>query len=333
MKRDTLLVIGARGQLGAELTSTLRKVYGAIRVVASDLGPSKKGPLTEGPYEQLDVLDKKALSAIISRYDITQIYLFAAKQPDPTGEFTREAWDFNLQGLLNVLQLAAEKGVAKVFWPSSTAVFGPDAPRLSCPQSAPANPATGYGISTLAGEHWSRVYWERFGVDVRSLRFPGLISCKAKPGGSLVTDYVTDMFYSALQTQTWSCFLSENTTLPMIYMPDAVRAALELMEAPAINITVRTAYNISAMSFSPGELARAIQRYIPDLTITYNPDFRQAMVQGRPVSIDDSVAALDWKWEFAYSIPETVRHMLTHLSAQLNCTPGYIKQLHSQTYF
>ena len=204
MKRDTLLVIGARGQLGAELTSTLRKVYGAIRVVASDLGPSQKGPLNEGPYEQLDVLDKKALSAIISRYDITQIYLFATKQPDPRDEFTREAGDFNLQGLLNVLQLAAEKGVAKVFWPSSTAVFGPDAPRLNCPQSAPTNPATGYGISTLAGECWSRVYWERFGVDVRSLRYPGLISYKAKPGGNAVTDYVTDMFYSALQTQTYS---------------------------------------------------------------------------------------------------------------------------------
>lgn len=333
MKRDTLLVLGARGQLGAELTTALRKIYGAIRVVASDLSPSKKGPLTEGPYEQLDVLDKKALSAIISRYDITQIYLFATKSPDPTDEFTRHAWDADLQGLLNVLALAAEKGIAKVFWPGSTAVFGPDAPHLNCPQSAPTNPATAYGISAVAGELWSRVYWEKFGVDVRSLRYPGLISCKAKPGGSLVTDYVTDMFYSALQTQTYSCFLQENTTLPMIYMPDAVRATLELMEAPAINITVRSAYNISAMSFSPGDLARAIQRYIPGLTITYKTDFRQAVVQGWPISIDDSVAAADWKWDFAYSIPETVRHMLTHLSAQLNCTPGNVKQLHSQTYF
>ena len=333
MKRDTLLVIGARGQLGAELTSTLRKVYGAIRVVASDLGPSKKGPLTEGPYEQLDVLDKKALSAIISRYDITQIYLLATKKPDLTGEFTPEAWHFNIQGLLNILELAAEKGVAKVFWPSSTAVFGPDAPRRDCPQSAPTNPVTGYGISIVAGELWSRLYWARYGVDVRSLRYPGLISCKAKPGGSIVTDYVTDMFYSALQTQTYSCFLQENTILPMIYMPDAVRATLELMEAPAINITVRTAYNISAMSFSPGELARAIQRYIPGLSITYRNDFRQAVAQEWPVSIDDSVAAANWKWEFAYSIPETVRHMLTHLSAQLNCTPGNVKQLQSQTYF
>ena len=333
MKRDTLLVVGARGQLGSELTPALRKMYGALRVVAADLGSAKEGSLTEGPYEQLDVLDKQALASVISRYDITQIYLFPAKKPSLTGEFPSDAWHLNMQALLNVLGLAAERGIAKVFWPSSVSVFGPDAPRLSCPQTAPTDPKTSFGISKLAGELWCRYYWNKYGVDARSLRYPGLISCKAAPNGNGVTDYVTDMFHSALKTGSYSCFLEDNTVLPMIYMPDAVRATLELMEAPAINITVRGAYNISAMSFSPGELALAIQRYIPDLQITYRPDHRQSVARGWPISIDDSVAASDWKWDFAYSVPETVRHMLTHLSVQLNLTPGKIKQLHSQTYF
>ena len=333
MKRDTLLVIGARGQLGAELTTALRKMYGATRVVASDLDPTKNGPQSEGPYVYLNVLDKDALSAVISRFDITQIYLFATKKPGPSGEFTNDAWHLNMQGLLNVLSLAAEKRIAKVFWPGSTDVFGPGAPRTNCPQFAPTNPSTSYGISKIAGELWSAFYWEKHGLDVRSLRYPGLISWKNQPGGSGIADYVTDMFHSALQTQRYTCFLDEDTCLPMMYTPDAVRATLELMEAPASRITVHSGYNIGAMSFSPKELAWAIQRYIPELKISYQTDFRQAIAQAGPMSIDDSVAAEDWKWEFAYSIPETVRHMLTHLSVQLNATPGKIKQLHSQTYF
>jgi nucleoside-diphosphate-sugar epimerase len=308
-------------------------MYGALRVVAADLGSPKEGSLNEGPYEQLDILDKQALASVISRYDITQIYLFAANKPSHTGEFTSDAWHLNMQALLNVLSLAAERGIAKVFWPSSLSVFGPDAPRLGCPQSALTDPKTDLGISKLAGELWCRYYWNKYNVDVRSLRYPGLISYKAAPNGSGVTDYVTDMFHSALKTGSYCCYLQESTALPMMYMPDAVRATLELMEAPAINISVRSAYNINAMSFSPGELALAIRRYIPDFTITYHPDRRQLVAEGWPISMDDSVAASDWKWDFAYSIPETVRHMLTHLSVQLNCTPGKVKQLHSQTYF
>ena len=278
-------------------------------------------------------MDKQALSSIISRYNITQIYLFATKETAESGPFSTDAWHFNTQSLLNVLALAAEKGITKVFWPSSIAVFGPDAPRLNCPQSAPANPVTPYGISKLAGELWCRYYWMRHGVDVRSLRYPGLISHKKRPGGEEVTDYVTDMFHGALKTQSYTCFLQENTILPMMYMPDAVRATIELMEAPAVAISVRSSYNINAMSFSPRELALAIQRYIPDLSITYRPDLRQSIAQGWPVSVDDSVAAADWKWEFTYSISETVRHMLTHLSAGMELTSGNTKQLHSQIYF
>ncbi|HXO76817.1 MAG TPA: NAD-dependent epimerase/dehydratase family protein [Puia sp.] len=333
MKRDTLLVVGARGQLGSELTPALRKMYGALRVVTADLGSAKEGSLNEGPYEQLDILDKQALASVISRYDITQIYLFAAKKSSLTGEFTSDSWHLNMQALLNVLSLAAERGIAKVFWPSGLSVFGPDAPRLACPQSALTDPKTSTGISKLAGELWCRYYWNKYGVDVRSLRYPGLISCKAAPNGSGVTDYVTDMFHSALKMGSYSCYLQESTALPMMYMPDAVRATLELMEAPAINISVRSSYNINAMSFSPGELALAIQRYIPDFKISYQPDHRQSVAEEWPISVDDSVAASDWKWDFAYSIPETVRHMLTHLSVQLNLTPGKVKQLHSQTYF
>jgi nucleoside-diphosphate-sugar epimerase len=333
MKRDMLLVLGACGQPGAELTLTLRKIYGPLRVVASDLGPANKSHRNEEPYEQLDVLDKQALSNIISRHNITQIYLFASKEIAESGQFSAEAWRFHTQGLLNVLALAAEKGITKVFWPSSIAVLGPDAPRQNCPQSAPANPVTPYGISKIAGELWCRYYWMRHGVDVRSLRYPGLISHKKRPGGEEVTDYVIDLFHSALKTQSYTCFLQENTILPMMYMPDAVRATVELMEAPAAAISVRGSYNINAMNFSPRELAQAIQRYIPEFSITYKPDFRQSMAQGWPVSVDDSVAAADWKWEYTYSIAETVRHMLAHLSTGLDLAPGNLKQLHSQIFF
>lgn len=332
MKRDNVLIIGAKGQIGAELTTALRRLHGDSYVVAADLGAPREEERSKGLYEQLDVLDKKALSAVISRYNITQIYLLAAKlsatgEKDPLG-----AWNLNMQGLLNTMDLAKEKGIAKVFWPSSIAVFGPGAPRRNCPQEAPLDPATVYGISKAAGENWCHYYWEKYGVDTRSLRYPGLISYKTKPGGG-TTDYAVDIFHQALLHQSYTCYLKEDTRLPMMYMTDAIRATLELMEAPSARLSVRTSYNISAMSFTPRELSTIIQQYIPGFTMTCQPDYRQAIAAGWPESIDDSAAQRDWQWDHVYGLPATVREMLRHLSKELNIVPERIRQLATETYF
>jgi nucleoside-diphosphate-sugar epimerase len=231
-------------------------------------------------------------------------------------------------GLLNVLEAAREKGVGKVFWPSSIAVFGPDSPGWNCPQNAATNPATAYGISKMVGESWCRYYWYKYAVDVRSLRYPGLIGYQTKPGKG-VTDYATEVFHRALGPGSYTCCLQENTILPMMYMPDAIRAAVELMEAPASALTVRSSYNVNAMNFSPRELVLAIQRYLPEFRISYRPDYRQAIAEGWPLSLDDSAAATDWKWEHAYGISETVRHPLTHLSAGMEVKPGNVGELYN----
>ena len=325
MKRDNVLVIGARGQIGVELTQTLRKLYGRPNVVAADLGPSSPA-LDDGPYVQLDVLEREELGNIITRYDISHIYLLAAKLSAAAERVPQEAWNVNMLGLLNVLEAAREKGVGKVFWPSSIAVFGPDAPRWNCPQDGPLNPATVYGISKMAGESWCRYYWNKYAVDVRSIRYPGLIGYKSRPGGG-TTDYAVEIFHEALHTGTYTCYLEENTILPMMYMPDAIRATIELMEVPASSLTTRGGYNISAMSFSPRELALAISRYLPEFKINYQPDFRQGIADGWPQRVDDSAAAADWKWEYAYGISETVQHMLGHLSAGMKGAPGKIRDL------
>jgi len=325
MKRDNVLVIGARGQIGVELTQSLRKLYGSSNVVAADLGPSSPGS-DSGPYVQLDVLEREELGAVITRYDISQIYLLAARLSAAAERLPQEAWNVNMLGLLNVLEAAREKGVGKVFWPSSIAVFGPDAPRWNCPQDAPLNPATVYGISKMAGESWCRYYWNKYAVDVRSLRYPGLIGYKSMPGGG-TTDYAVEIFHEALNRGTYTCYLKENTILPMMYMPDAIRATIELMAAPASALTTREGYNISAMCFSPRELALVMSRYLPEFKIRYQPDFRQEIADGWPQKVDDSAAAADWKWEYVYGISETVRHMLGHLSAGMDLATGKIQDL------
>jgi nucleoside-diphosphate-sugar epimerase len=317
MKKESILVIGARGQIGSELLPELRRHYGAFRVVAADRLPLDNGlhhnDLGTGPYEQLDVLDCRALGALIERYDINQVYHLAATL-SATGERNpRQAWDLNMQSLLNVLDLAREKKLVRVFWPSSIAVFGPYPPNSACPQNAPHDPATVYGISKTAGEHWCRYYYEKWGVDTRSLRYPGLISWRTPPGGG-TTDYAVDIFHQASAGKSYTCFLQPDTRLPMMYMPDAIRATLELMQAPAANLSVRGAYNLAAMSFTPAELAASIRRHIPAFQIDHAPDYRQSIADSWPGRIDDTAARQDWKWGHEFELAAMTRDMLLHLA-------------------
>lgn len=312
MIKDKILVIGASGQIGVELTLALRKIYGNANVIASDL--REQNPLLEGtgPYVSMDVMNKEMLHVQVIRQGITQIYLLAAIL-SATGEKNPGlAWNLNMQGLLNVLDIAREEKLAKVYWPSSIAVFGPTSPRQNCPQQTIIEPTTVYGISKYAGEFWCNYFFQRFGVDVRSIRYPGLISYKSAPGGG-TTDYAVEIFHEALEEKKYECFLSEDTYLPMMYMPDAIRATIELMEAPASKIAVRTSYNVSGMSFSPKEIAAAIQKHIPEFTISYKPDYRQAIANSWPQSIDDTVARKDWGWKEEYDLAAMTGDMLENL--------------------
>jgi nucleoside-diphosphate-sugar epimerase len=315
MVKDKILVIGASGQIGVELTLALRKIYGNANVVASDL--REQNPLLEGtgPYVSMDVMNKEMLHVQVIRQGITQVYLLAAIL-SATGEKNPGlAWNLNMQGLLNVLDIAREEKLHKVYWPSSIAVFGPTSPKRDCPQQTIIEPSTVYGISKYAGEFWCNYFHRRFGVDVRSLRYPGLISYKSPPGGG-TTDYAIEIFHEALQEKKYNCFLNENTYLPMMYMPDAIRATIELMEAPAAGISIRTSYNLSAMSFSPKEIAASISRHIPDFKISYDPDYRQAIADSWPQSIDDSVARKDWGWKEEYNLERMTSDMLENLKKE-----------------
>lgn len=312
MQKEKILVIGASGQIGVELTLALRKIYGNNNVIASDL--REQNPLLEGtgPYVSMDVMNKEMLHVQVIRQNITQIYLLAAIL-SATGEKNPNlAWHLNMQGLLNVLDIAREENIRKVYWPSSIAVFGPTSPKQNCPQQTIIEPTTVYGISKYAGEFWCNYYFQRFGVDVRSLRYPGLISYKSAPGGG-TTDYAVEIFHEALEEKKYKCFLKEDTYLPMMYMPDAIRATIELMEAPADKITVRTSYNLSSMSFSPKEIAAGIQKHIPEFAVKYAPDYRQAIADSWPQSIDDSVARKDWGWKEEYDLDAMTKDMLTNL--------------------
>jgi nucleoside-diphosphate-sugar epimerase len=312
MIKDKILVIGASGQIGVELTLALRKIYGNANVVASDL--REQNPLLEGtgPYVSLDVMNKEMLHVQVIRQNITQIYLLAAIL-SATGEKNPNlAWSLNMTGLLNVLDIAREEKIAKVYWPSSIAVFGPTSPKQNCPQQTIIEPTTVYGISKYAGEFWCNYYYQRFGLDVRSLRYPGLISYKSDPGGG-TTDYAVEIFHEALEEKKYECFLSEDTYLPMMYMPDAIRATIELMEAPAEKISIRTSYNLSGMSFSPKEISLAIAQHIPDFIVSYQPDYRQAIANSWPQSIDDSVARKDWGWKEEYNLNTMVKEMLENI--------------------
>lgn len=312
MANERILVIGASGQIGVELTLALRSIYGNDQVIASDL--REMNPLLEGsgPYVSLDVMNKELLHTQVVEQRITQIYLLAAML-SATGEKNPAlAWNLNMQGLMHVLDIARDEKLHKVFWPSSIAVFGPTSPKQQCPQHTIIEPTTVYGISKYAGEFWCQYYHQRFGVDVRSLRYPGLISYKSAPGGG-TTDYAVDIYHQALQQGHYTCFLKSDTALPMMYMPDAIRATLELMEAPADRIRVRTAYNLSAMSFSPAQIAESIRVHLPEFKIDYQPDFRQAIADSWPQSIDDSSARADWGWKEAYHLASMTADMLSQL--------------------
>jgi nucleoside-diphosphate-sugar epimerase len=312
MKQEKILVIGASGQIGVELTLALRKIYGTSNVIASDLREENELLHGTGPYVSLDVMNKEMLHVQVIRQGITQIYLLAAIL-SATGEKNPGlAWHLNMQGLLNVLDIAKEEKLSKVYWPSSIAVFGPTSPKENCPQKTIIEPTTVYGISKYAGEFWCNYYFSKYSVDVRSLRYPGLISYKSAPGGG-TTDYAVEIFYDALQEKHYDCFLEKDTYLPMMYMPDAIRATIELMEAPSEKIKTRTSYNVSAMSFSPEEIAAEIKKHLPEFSITYAPDYRQTIANSWPRSIDDSVAREEWGWKQEYDLSSMTCDMLKNL--------------------
>jgi nucleoside-diphosphate-sugar epimerase len=309
---DRILVIGACGQLGSELTLELRKIYGEDNVIATDInGP--KAELANSPFEKLDVLDAHRLSELVDQYKITQIYNLAAILSAMGEKNPKFAWKLNMEGLLNVLDIAKEKKLDRIYWPSSIAVFGPTTPMDNTPQDCVMDPNTVYGISKQAGERWCEYYFQKYGVDVRSLRYPGLIGYKALPGGG-TTDYAVDIFHKALEGQTFECFLQKDTYLPMMYMPDAIKATIELMQADAKDVKVRSSYNLAAISFAPEEIAEAIQKHIPDFKIEYNPDFRQAIADSWPNSIDDSRARADWGWQHEYDLEKMTSDILQNLA-------------------
>ena len=313
MIKERILVIGACGQIGVELTLALRKIYGGSSVIASDLREENILLKGTGPYVSLDVMNKEMLHVQVIRQNITQIYLLAAIL-SATGEKNPAlAWHLNMQSLLNVLEIAKDENIHKIYWPSSIAVFGPTSPKKNCPQQTIIEPTTVYGISKYAGEFWCNYFFNRYKVDVRSLRYPGLISYKSQPGGG-TTDYAVEIFYEAKDGKSYTSFLKEDTYLPMMYMPDAIRATIELMEAPQEKISVRTSYNISGMSFSPKEIAAEIKKHIPGFSISYEPDYRQPIAESWPQSIDDSVALKDWGWKNEFDLESMTIDMLKNLN-------------------
>jgi nucleoside-diphosphate-sugar epimerase len=315
MSMPKILVIGANGQIGTELVEALIAQHGHDAVIASDIAPL--GAVSDAPYEMLDALDASALERLITRRSVTQIYLLAAALSARGEQQPAWAWDLNMRSLLNVLELARKHNLERVFWPSSIAAFGPTTPCTNTPQHAVMDPTSVYGISKLAGEGWCRWYFEKHGVDVRSLRYPGLVSYKTTPGGG-TTDYAVNIFHAAKRDGHYDCFLRADTALPMMYMPDAIRATLELMEAPAAQIKERNSYNLAGISFTPAQLAQEIRKHLPQFTINYAPDFRQAIADSWPQSIDDIAARKDWLWKPSFGLSEIVTEMLKHVQVDVD---------------
>jgi nucleoside-diphosphate-sugar epimerase len=313
---NKILVIGASGQIGTELTLALRQRFSGDMVIAADLKREADLLKGTGPFLPLDIMDKEILRVQVRRHDVKTIYLLVAMLSAAGEKNPMMAWHLNMQSLINTLEVAREEDVQKVFWPSSIAVFGMDAPKENCPQDAYAAPSTVYGISKLSGEQWCHYYFERYGVDVRSIRYPGLISYKTLPGGG-TTDYAIEIFHSAIREEIYTCFLRADKRLPMMYMDDAVRATIELMEAPESKISVRTAYNLAGISFTPAEIAREIKRLIPGFQIEYAPDFRQAIADSWPESIDDHIAVADWGWKPEFNLKNMTEEMIGHISRGL----------------
>jgi nucleoside-diphosphate-sugar epimerase len=309
-KNEKVLIIGAGGQIGVELTAELSKIYGHKNVIPSDL--KEPAVATENPFEKLDALDGKALFEIVKKHGITHVYHLAAMLSATGEQNPMFAWKLNMESLFHVLDLGKEKHIKQIYWPSSIAVFGPTTPQENTPQYTVMEPSTIYGISKQAGERWCEWYFKKHGVDTRSIRYPGLIGWKSAPGGG-TTDYAVHIFHEALKNGSYESFLSENTALPMMHMEDAIRATLEIMHAPAENIKIRGAYNLAGISFSPKQIAEEIKKHIPDFTISYKPDFRQAIADSWPKSINDAEAQKDWGWNIHYDLPKLVENMLVNL--------------------
>ncbi len=308
----SILILGACGQIGTELTLELRQKYGADAVVASDIREGSPGLMESGPFELLDATNYAAVEDIIMYYEIEEVYLMAAMLSATSEKFPLRAWNLNMNSLFNILNLGKEKQIDKIFWPSSIAIFGPNTPKENTPQNTLTEPSTVYGISKLSGERWCEYYHKKFDVDVRSIRYPGLISWKTDPGGG-TTDYAVEIFHEALATGKYTCFLEADTFLPMMFMDDAIRATISLMEKETTALTVRSSYNLAAMSFSPRQLAQSIQGYIPDFEMRYQPDFRQQIANSWPSSIDDALARSDWGWMPNYDLESTTKTMLDNL--------------------
>lgn len=315
--KNTILIIGACGQIGTELTLKLREIYGSNMVIASDIKEGTTTLMQSGKFEILDATDKKAILEVLKKHEIKQVFLMAAMLSVTAEKYPNKAWDLNMNSLFNVLDLAKEKYIEKVFWPSSIAVFGNSTPRLNTPQETVTEPSTVYGISKVSGERWCAYYHDKFGVDVRSIRYPGIISWKTRPGGG-TTDYAVDIFYKAIEEQKYTSFLNENTALPMLYMDDAIRATVAIMEVEKRDKYI--SYNIGGVSFTPKELAAEIKKQIPNFKINYAPDFRQKIADSWPNSIDDTVAKIDWNWEHEFHLEYLTTEMLKNLKTKLNIT-------------
>jgi len=313
---EKILVIGCSGQIGSELTLELRKLNGDSNVIATDIRPAPADILESGPFEILDVLDAGKLQLVCEHEKITQIYHLAAILSGNAEKRPMPSWDINMRSLFNVLEIAKALKIKKLFWPSSIAVFGPTTPRLNTPQFTIMEPNTVYGISKLAGERWIEYYYQKYGVDTRSLRYPGLISYKTEAGGG-TTDYAVEIFYEAIRQKKYECFLTSETALPMMFMPDAIKATIDVMETDSSRLSLRSSYNVAGICFTPHILADEIRKIIPDFEITYMPDFRQAIADSWPDCIDDSVARKDWGLTYEYDLPRMTQVMIDEIRKKM----------------
>lgn len=307
-----ILIIGACGQIGSELTYKLRSIHGDKNVIASDINYNNLDVVNSGLFEIVDAQDYGSILHCVEKYNIDTVYLMAAMLSATGEKFPMKAWDLNMNSLFHVLNLAKAKFISKVFWPSSIAVFGPTTPKQDTPQHTVMEPTTVYGITKQVGERWCEYYYDKYGVDVRSIRYPGIISWKTMPGGG-TTDYAVEIYHKAITDGQYESFLSENTELPMMFMDDAIDATIQIMDAPAESLTIRSSYNLAAMSFTPQDIAAEIKNHIKDFTITYNPDFRQQIADSWPKLIDDSVARTDWNWQHQFDLKKMTDEMLTEL--------------------
>ena len=307
-----ILIIGACGQIGTELTQKLRGIYGVENVIASDIRKLNIDVVNSGPFEVINALDFNQIQHLVEIHEIDEVYLMAALLSATAEKNPAFAWDLNMNSLFHVLNLAKAGKIKKIFWPSSIAVFGPTTPRENTPQYTIMEPSTVYGISKQTGERWCEYYHNIYGVDVRSIRYPGLISWSSPPGGG-TTDYAVDIFHKAIAKKKYDCFLSSETKMPMMYMDDAIAATIQIMQSQKEQIKIRSSYNLAAMSFTPTEIAEEIKKHIPEFTITYHPDFRQKIADSWPASIDDSAAREDWNWNHKFDISSMTKDMLDHL--------------------